>query len=181
MLGHLSWLWKYWVDSGDSTNSSRFPTFVASTSRTCAGVVKKNSLRMQARGSTEERTHETLRNPALTGMSRQQLDTLSTALATLHDTQPGAGMGRPHKLPFPEQVLAAVLHFRLNLPAEPLAVLFGSSRAAMRRTFHKINKLLDQHGSTIPPATSPPAALADLHARVLTLTDSPPPNIKPAC
>jgi Rhodopirellula transposase DDE domain len=114
-----------------------------------------------------------LSDPTLTGMSRTQLDALTAALANLHDAQPGAGLGRPPTLTFPHQVLAAVLHFRLALPAEPLAVLFGSSRAAVHRTFHKIKRLLDLHGTTIPPATSPPAALAALHARALALGDHP--------
>lgn len=114
-----------------------------------------------------------LSDPALTGMLRQQLDVLTLALAALHDAQPGAGMGRPPKLPFTEQVLAAVLHLRLGLPAEPLAVLFGSSRAAVHRTFHKIRRLLHQHGTVIPPATTPPAELATLHARVLAQSNPP--------
>jgi hypothetical protein len=121
-----------------------------------------------------------LSDPALTGMSRTQLDSLTAALAELHDAQPGAGLGRPPTLSFPDQVLTAVLHFRLALPAEPLAVLFASSRAAVHRTFHKIKRLLDQHG-TIPPAASPPAALAVLHARALALGDQPANKIKSAC
>jgi hypothetical protein len=108
-----------------------------------------------------------LSHHALTGMSRPHLDTLTAELAALHDMEPGAGMGRPPRLPFPDQVLTTVLHLRLGLPAEPLAVLFGSSRAAVHRTFHKIRKLLDQHGTTIPSATSPPAGLAVLRARVV--------------
>lgn len=110
---------------------------------------------------------KTLSDPALTGIPRRQLDILTAELAALRDMQPGAGMGRPPKLPFSDQVLAAVLHVRLGLPAEPLAVLFGSSRAAVHRTFHKIRRLLDQHGTAIPSATAPPAELAHLHARVL--------------
>jgi hypothetical protein len=128
-------------------------------------------------------SQQMLSDPALTGMSRQHLDSLTAALATLHETQPNAGMGRPPTLPFPQQVLAAVLHLRLGLPAEPLAVLFGSSRAATHRTFHKIRKLLDQQGVTIPPAATPPAALAALKARVLAQSgrSRPASKIKSAC
>ncbi len=122
-----------------------------------------------------------LSDPTLTGMSRKHLDSLTAALAELHHAQPGAGLGRPPTLCFSHQVLAAVLHFRLALPAEPLAVLFGSSRAAVHRTFHKIKRLLDQHGTTISPAASPPAALAALHARALALGDPPTNKIKSAC
>ncbi|MFF7994359.1 transposase family protein [Kitasatospora xanthocidica] len=99
----------------------------------------------------------------------------------MHETQPGAGMGRPPRLPFDEQVLATVLHLRLGLPAEPLAVLLDSSRSAVHRTFHKIRQLLDHRGTTIPPAASPPSALAALHARVLAQSNQPNSKIKPAC
>ena len=64
-------------------------------------------------------------------------------------------------------LLATVLHLRVAPAAEPLAVLFGSSRTAMHRTLLKHRKLLKAHGIVIPPATTPPAALA---ARVLTQT-----------
>jgi len=122
-----------------------------------------------------------LSDPALTGMSRQQLDALTADLATLHETQPGAGMGRPPRLSFAEQVLATVLHLRLGLPAEPLAVLLDSSRSAVHRTLHKIRKLLDLHGTAIAPAASPPAALAALHTRVLAQSGQPNSKIKSAC
>jgi hypothetical protein len=128
-------------------------------------------------------SQQMLSDPALTGMSRQQLDVLTAALATLQDTQPNAGRGRPPRLPFSQQVLVAVLHLRLGLPAEPLAVLFGSSRAATHRTFHKIKKLLDRREVTISPAATPPAALAALKARVLTQSDQsrPTSKIKSVC
>ncbi|MFJ9523772.1 ISAzo13 family transposase [Kitasatospora sp. NPDC101801] len=122
-----------------------------------------------------------LSDPALTGMPKHQLDALTVALAALHDAQPGAGMGRPPRLPFDEQVLATVLHLRLGLPAEPLAALFDSSRSAVHRTFHKVRKLLDQHGTAISPAASPPSALAALHARVVAQGGRPNAEIKPAC
>ncbi len=89
--------------------------------------------------------------------------------------------GRPPTLSFSEQVLAAVLHLHLGLPAEPLAVLFASSRTTMRRTLGKIKQLLDRHGAVIPPAASPPAALTALHARILTQSSRPTSKIKQAC
>ncbi|WUK17519.1 hypothetical protein OHT17_51305 [Streptomyces sp. NBC_00371] len=103
-----------------------------------------------------------LSDPALTGMSRQQLDDLTETLAPDGDTR----RGRPPRLSFPEQVLATVLHLRVALAAEPLAVLFASSRTAMHRTLLKNRRLLMLHGIVIPPATTPPAALAALQARV---------------
>jgi hypothetical protein len=78
-----------------------------------------------------------LSDPALTGMSRQQLEVLTRTLAADGDVQ----RGRPPRLAFPEQVLATVLHLRVALAAEPLAVLFGSSRTAMHRTLLKNRKL----------------------------------------
>jgi len=118
-----------------------------------------------------------LSDPALTGMSRQQLDSLTRTLALDGDVR----RGRPPRLAFPEQVLATVLHLRVALAAEPLAVLFGSSRTAMHRTLLKNRKLLEAHGIAIPPATTPPVALAALQARVLAQTAEPQDKIKTTC
>jgi hypothetical protein len=118
-----------------------------------------------------------LSDPALTGMSPQQLDTLTQALAPEGDNQ----RGRPPRLPFPHQVLATVLHLRIALAAEPLAVLFGSSRTGMHRTLLKIRRLLAAHNITIPPATAPPAALATLQARVQDQSSDPDKKIKTTC
>ena len=52
-----------------------------------------------------------------------------------------------------------MLHLHVNLAAEPLAVLFNSSRTAMHRTLLKIRRLLEAQGITISPAATPPAAL----------------------
>ncbi|MFE7193754.1 ISAzo13 family transposase [Kitasatospora sp. NPDC057541] len=103
-----------------------------------------------------------LSDPSLTGMSRQQLDDLTRTLAPHGDTR----RGRPPRLAFPDQVLATVIHLRVNLAAEPLAVLFGSSRTAMHRTLLKIRRALETQGITIRTATTPPAALNALQARV---------------
>ncbi|MGX1887883.1 ISAzo13 family transposase [Streptomyces sp. NPDC055287] len=118
-----------------------------------------------------------LSDPALTGMSRQKLDALTRTLTPDGDTQ----RGRPPRLAFPEQVLATVLHLRVALAAEPLAVLFGSSRTAMHRTLLKNRKLLEAHGIVIPPATTPRVVLAALHARVLSQSDEPHKKIKTTC
>jgi hypothetical protein len=60
-------------------------------------------------------------------------------------------------------------------------VLLGSSRTAMHRTLLKIRTLLKAHGISVPPATTPPAALATLHARVIALTNDPNTKIKTPC
>ncbi len=107
-----------------------------------------------------------LTDPALTGMSPQQLNDLTQTLTP----DGGDRRGRPPRLAFPDQVLATVLHLHLALAAEPLAVLFGSSRTAMHRTLLKIRKLLEAHDIVIPPATTPPAALLPLQTRILAQT-----------
>ncbi len=118
-----------------------------------------------------------LSDPALTGMSRQQLDALTKTLAPDSDVR----RGHPPRLAFPEQVLATVLNLRVALAAEPLAVLFGSSRTAMHHTLLKTRKLLEAHGIVIPPATTPPLVLAALQTRVLTQTGEPHTKIKTTC
>ncbi|MET8422288.1 ISAzo13 family transposase [Streptomyces sp. NPDC005098] len=118
-----------------------------------------------------------LSDPALTGMSLQQLDDLASALAPGGD----ARRGRPPRLVFPEQILATVLHLRVALAAEPLAVLFGSSRTAMHRTLLETRRLLKTHNIVIPPATTPPVVLAALQARVLAQTSEPSNKIKTTC
>ncbi|GGS07877.1 hypothetical protein GCM10010269_53690 [Streptomyces humidus] len=94
-------------------------------------------------------------------MSRQQLSDLSDTLAVDGDVK----RGRPPRLAFPDQVLATVLHLRVALAAEPLAVLFDSSRTAMHRTLLKIRTLLKAHSVIIPPAATLPSALTALQAR----------------
>lgn len=90
----------------------------------------------------------------------------------------GPSCGRPPWLAFPEQVLATVLRLRVALAAEPLAVLFASSRTAMHRTLLKNRRLLKTHGIAIPPATIPPVALSALRARVRAQTSESESKIK---
>jgi transposase len=116
-------------------------------------------------------------DPALTGMSRQQLSDLTNTLALHGDVK----RGRPPRLAFPDQVLAAVLHLRVALAAEPLAVLFDSSRTAMHRTLLKIRTLLKAHSIIIPPTATPPSALTALQARVRALSSDSSSMIKTTC
>jgi hypothetical protein len=118
-----------------------------------------------------------LSDPSLTGMTRQQLSELTSILAVDGDVK----RGRPPRLAFPDQVLAAVLHLRVALAAEPLAVLFDSSRTAMHRTLLKIRTLLKAHSIVIPPAATPPSALTALQARVQALSGDPGSMIKTTC
>ncbi|GLV88533.1 hypothetical protein Slala03_82220 [Streptomyces lavendulae subsp. lavendulae] len=118
-----------------------------------------------------------LSDPELTGMTHHQLEQLTRTLTLDGDPR----RGRPPRLTFPEQVLATVLHLRVALAAEPLAVLFDSSRTAMHRTLLKNRRLLKAQGIAITPATTPPAALTALQSRVLALTGEPSNKIKTTC
>jgi Helix-turn-helix of DDE superfamily endonuclease len=57
--------------------------------------------------------------------------------------------------PFPDRVVATVLHLRLNLPDDTLAYLFSTSRTTIRRALTETRRLLDQHGHRIEPVTRP--------------------------
>jgi transposase len=116
----------------------------------------------------------TLADPTLTGMTRPELDTLTAALDALraehahavhrehqhHRTDNGLRphaprSGRPPRLPFPDQVLATILHKRLSLPYDTLAGLFGCARSTMHHTLNRTGQLFDQHGTVITPVPQP--------------------------
>jgi hypothetical protein len=115
-----------------------------------------------------------LSDPALTGLTSHQLQQLIQTLAPQGDTR----RGRPPRLTFDDQVLATMLHLHVNLAAEPLAVLFDSSRTAMHRTLLKVRRLLKAQSITISPAATPPALLTTLQARVAALSNDPNYKIK---
>ena len=117
-----------------------------------------------------------LADPELTGMTNDELQTLTSALAPLCDAAVPARGGRPWRLTFADQVLATVVHHHTALPARPLAVVFNTSHAGMHSVLTRITRLLQQH-ATIPPATQPPAALAALRDHVEALS-TPPKNRK---
>jgi Rhodopirellula transposase DDE domain/Helix-turn-helix of DDE superfamily endonuclease len=112
----------------------------------------------------------------LTGLPPADLDQLVAQLAALlqarreqrarshpaSDARHKPRSGRPPVFPFPDRVVATVLHLRLSLPDDTLAHLFGASRTTMRRALTEIRDLLDQHGYRIEPFTAPP----DLPARI---------------
>jgi Helix-turn-helix of DDE superfamily endonuclease len=89
--------------------------------------------------------------------------------------------GRPPVFPFPDRVVATVLHLRLALPDDILAHLFGTSRTTIRRALTEIRDLLDQDRHRIEPVTAPP----DLPTRIppyIPRTDGNPENkAKEAC
>jgi transposase len=128
-------------------------------------------------GAPTEYDTATLSHPTLTGMSEQDLQQLTTALAALRqdlirDRQQqrrvAAGRkphaprpGRPAQFTFAHRVLATILHRRLQLPETTLATMFATSRSSIRRAINETGQLLDRHGTTID-AITPSASIADL-------------------
>jgi hypothetical protein len=133
--------------------------------------------------------------PELTGLATAEMDELIAQLTALRQAQreekarnhPASDArhkprsGRPPVFPFPDRVVATVLHLRLNLPDDTLAYLFSTSRTTIRRALTETRRLLDQHGHRIEPVTAPP----DLPARIppyVPRTDGNPENkAKEAC
>jgi Rhodopirellula transposase DDE domain len=119
----------------------------------------------------------TLAHPVLTGMSQQDLQHLTTALAALrhnliqdrqHQRRVAAGKkphaprpGRPVQFAFADRLLATILHLRLQLPETTLTTMFATSRSSIRRAISETRQLLDQHGVTIN-AITPSAPILDL-------------------
>ena len=131
----------------------------------------------------------------LTGLAPGDLDQLVAQLAALRQAQreqrarshPASDArhkprsGRPPVFPFPDRVVATVLHLRLSLPDDILAHLFGASRTTMRRALAEIRDLLDQHGYRIEPVTAPPDLPARIPAYVPQADGMPGKKIKSAC
>jgi hypothetical protein len=133
---------------------------------------------------------ETVSHHAFTGMTAEELTALTTALNALHDSHREAvhttyrealetadhngirphapRSGRPPTFAFDNRVLATVLHLRLGLPDNTLAHLFTTSRATIRRAINEIRRLLDEHGTHIPAAPTPPSSLVNLLAATAT-------------
>jgi hypothetical protein len=132
--------------------------------------------------------------PELTGLAPADLDQLIAQLAALRQAQreqrarshPASDArhkprsGRPPVFPFPDRVVATVLHLRLSLPDDTLAHLLGTSRSTIRRALAEIRDLLDQHEYHIEPVTAPPG----LPPRILpyvSQTTGPENEINTAC
>ena len=146
-----------------------------------------------ARHDQERRPAELL--PELTGLAPGDLDQLITQLAALRQAQreqrarthPAGDArhkprsGRPPVFPFPDRVVATVLHLRLSLPDDTLAHLFGTSRTTIRRALTEVRDLLDQHGHRIEPVTAPPGLPTRIPPYVPQADGSPENKIKNAC
>jgi len=133
--------------------------------------------------------------PELTGLATAEMDELIAQLATLRqaqreekvrnhpasDTRHKPRSGRPPLFPFPDRVVATVLHLRLSLPDDTLAHLLGTSRSTIRRALTEIRDLLDQHEYHIEPVTAPPGLPARIAPYVPQTTGNTENEIKKAC
>ena len=133
--------------------------------------------------------------PELTGLAPGELDGLIARLASLRQAQreqrarshPASDArhkprsGRPPVFPFPNRVVATVLHLRLGLPDDTLAHLLGTSRSTIRRALTEIRDLLDQHEYHIEPVTAPPGLPARIPRYVPQTTGNTENEIKTAC
>src|SRR5205823_924554 len=141
-------------------------------------------------GDDQERSPAAL--PELTGMAPSDLDELIARLAALRqagleqrarahpasDARHKPRSGRPHVFPFPDRVVATVLHLRLALPDDTLAHLFSTSRTTMRRALAEIRDLLDQHGHRIEPVAAAPSLPAHIPPYAPHADSSPENKIK---
>ena len=144
-------------------------------------------------GSGQQRGPAAL--PELTGLAPGDLDQLIAQLAALRqarreqrarahpasDARHKSRSGRPPVFPFPDRVVAAVLHLRLSLPEDTLAHLFGTSRTTMWRALTEIRDLLDQHGHRIEPVTAPPGLPARIPPYAPQDDGNPENKIKSVC
>jgi hypothetical protein len=133
--------------------------------------------------------------PELTGLAPGDLDELIAQLAVLRQAQredkarnhPASAArhkprsGRPPLFPFPDRVVATLLHLRLSLPDDTLAHLLGTSRSTIRRALTETRDLLDQHDYHIEPVTAPPGVPARIPPYVPQTTGNAENEIKKAC
>ena len=137
----------------------------------------------------------TLSHPALTGMSRQQLDALIAELAGPQQAQReqarhqrrgterrrAAGAGPRAKLTGPDRILATVLYLRRLCTQAVLGELFAVDRSRVTEAIREIRPLLEKHGHAITPATARFPAPADLIAFLAAEDTESATKIKPAC
>jgi hypothetical protein len=135
-----------------------------------------------------------LSHPTLTGMSRDDLATMTDQLASAQaarrerqrDTRRGAerrrapGAGPRPKLTDADRVLATVLYLRKLCTQAVLGELFAVDRGTITTTVQETRPLLEQHGYVIAPSTARFPAPADLIACLARTTETPT-KIKPAC
>ncbi|MFI5845409.1 hypothetical protein ACIA8K_37460 [Catenuloplanes sp. NPDC051500] len=96
-------------------------------------------------------TPDNLTNPAYTGMTTNELTTLTNTLQPAWNRHHLRG-GRPHKLLFPQRLLATILHKRLHIPADILGHLFHTGAETIQRAITEALPILENHGTEITPA-----------------------------
>src|SRR5436190_14135918 len=136
-----------------------------------------------------------LSHPALTGMSRQQLDGLIAELAEPQQAQReqarrqrrgtkrrrAAGAGPRPKLTNADPILATVLYLRRLCTQAVLGELFTVDRSRVTEAIREIRPLLEEHGHAITPATARFPAPADLIAFLAAEDAESATQTKPAC
>ena len=139
-----------------------------------------------------------LAHPAITGMTDTDWTALIARLLPLHKqlredklhrqrggrpriSGEGVATGRPASVTLPDQLLAAVLHYRLALPQIAIAVLFGLDPGTVNRRIRDLRQLLEQDGTVIQPAQTRLQTLDDLHEYTRREGITHPAEIKPAC
>ena len=144
---------------------------------------------------THQLPHRELSDPALTGMSRHELQQLIQRLAIPHaaaierrryrqrgaDRLPGTrgGVFR-QKITDTDRILATILYHRKLCTGDVLADLFHVSRRTIGTVIGDITPLLEQHGPVIEPAGNRYATAADIVASVTTKAD-PHETAEPSC
>ncbi|MCT9113735.1 hypothetical protein ACFWD7_38135 [Streptomyces mirabilis] len=132
---------------------------------------------------------ESLSHPRLTGMSREDLDTLAHRLGPRQaaqterasyqrrgaDRQPGSRGGVfPHKIGDKERVVLAVLYLRKLCTLDVLADALGDvSRSSIGNVVREIRPLLMEGGLLPPPVTTRYRTAADLLAAAHSQDDTP--------
>lgn len=132
---------------------------------------------------------ESLSHPRLTGMSREDLDTLARRLAPRQlaqierasyqrrgaDRQPGSRGGIfPQKIGDKERVILAVLYLRKLCTLDVLADTLGDvSRSLIGNVVREIRPLLMEGGHLPPPSTARYRTAADLLAAAHSEGDTP--------
>jgi hypothetical protein len=138
---------------------------------------------------------DTLTHPALTGLSRQQLHDLASALDLPWNAQQEARRytqrGGPQRkaprapgraaLDLTSQIAVTLIHQRLSLPRHVIAWLTGTCPDTISQVISTTRPLLDQHTSPVTPAPAPLRTPADLtrYASDNGITLHPP--AEPAC
>ena len=105
-----------------------------------------------------------LSHPCFTGIARQHLGALIAELADPwtaqhqaalarrrgHRRRRATGAGPHHRLALCDRVLVTLVHLRLQLPHQALAVLFGVDRCTVTRAIGEVRPLLARRGFAVP-------------------------------